>query len=200
MNQRSYGRKSEQVEDIHQLSLYDMFNEAKALRDDSKEPEITEIIISTHTRKKKTKQEEKLKGLPARVFDYELSKNELEKLFPECYKELPYETYKRLSVIPQTFFVDEHHVHVYASKKNDGRIIKAKRPADVFRTSIATPSLISAIITGKYLNHLLLERQSKLYRDYGVCLKTNTMANWVTNSVDDYYEKLYNELHKHLFR
>ncbi len=34
------------------------------------------------------------------------------------YKELPHEVYKRLHVIPETFIVDEHHVHVYASRDN----------------------------------------------------------------------------------
>ncbi|MCR5330017.1 MAG: hypothetical protein K6E62_02380, partial [Lachnospiraceae bacterium] len=43
----------------------------------------------------------------------------------------------------QTFLVDEHHVHVYASKKNDGTIVKADRPPDVFRNSLATPSLLA---------------------------------------------------------
>lgn len=32
---------------------------------------------------------------------------------------LPAEVYKRLHIIPETFIVDEHHVHVYASKDND---------------------------------------------------------------------------------
>ena len=61
MNQRSFGRKTEKKEQVpNQLSLQDyldneaVFNEPEFLSDDSKEPEITEIIISSHTRKKKT--------------------------------------------------------------------------------------------------------------------------------------------------
>ena len=38
--------------------------------------------------------------------------------------------------------------------------MRAERPADVTRDCIATPSLIAALINGKYVNHLPLERQS----------------------------------------
>lgn len=107
MNQRSFGRKTEQLDEMHQMTLFEVFNEPEVLSDDSKEPEISEIII------------------------------------------------------PQTFIVDEHHVHVYASKNNDGTIVRAPRPADVFRNSIETSSLVAAIITGKYASHLPLDRQSR---------------------------------------
>lgn len=36
----------------------------------------------------------------------------------------------------------------------DDRIVKVMRSSDFFRNSIATPSLMAAIITGKYKNHL----------------------------------------------
>lgn len=54
----------------HQMSLfemYDIFNEAEAASDESKEPDIKEVVISGHTRKVKTKREDKLEGLPSRI-------------------------------------------------------------------------------------------------------------------------------------
>lgn len=196
MNQRTFGRKTEQMDQMHQLSLFEVFNEPEFLSDNSPEPEVTEVIVSGHTRKKKTKREDNLEGLPARVYEHKLSDEELSKAFPNGYKELPPEIYKRLSIIPQTFLVDEHHVHVYASKNNDGTIVKAKRPADVFRNSLATPSLIAAIIHGKYVNHLPLERQAKCYRENGVNLEPNTMANWMIKASDLYLSLIYDKLHK----
>ena len=53
MNQRSFGRKTEQLDEMQQMNLFEIFNEPEALSDDAREPEITEIIISSHTRKKK---------------------------------------------------------------------------------------------------------------------------------------------------
>ena len=37
-------------------------------------------------------------------------------------------------------------IEVYASKSNDGTILKAPRPKDLFRNSIATPALVASII------------------------------------------------------
>lgn len=126
MNQRHFGRKSESNLDTNdgQITIFDFFNEAELLiKDDLKEPEIEEVVISSYKRSKtKGKREADLKGLPARIIEHKLSEEELAVLFPEGYKELPEEIYKRLYVIPETFMVDEHHVHVYASKKNNGVI------------------------------------------------------------------------------
>lgn len=133
------------------------------------------------------------------MIDHCLSEEELAETFPGGYKELPHEVYRRLHIIPETFIVDEHHVHVYASKDNDGTIVKAPRPADLFRNSIATASLVASIINGKYNNALPLERQSRAYRSNGINLATNTMANWVINSTDKYLSLLYDRLHQLIY-
>ena len=203
MNQRSFGRKTEKADQMdNQLSLfeiYDVFNEPEILSDGSPEPEIEEVAISGYTRKAKTKREDKLEGLPARIFEHKLSEDELSKFFPDGYKELPVETYKRLSVIPRTFMVDEHHVHVYASKTNDGRIIRAERPADLFRNSLATPSILSMVTVSKFANHMPTERQSREMAQSGVNLGTNTLSNWLIKGSDMYLSLIYDELHKKLF-
>lgn len=49
MNQRSFGRKTEQLDEMHQMTLFEVFNEPEVLSDDSTEPEISEIIIPPHT-------------------------------------------------------------------------------------------------------------------------------------------------------
>lgn len=95
-----------------------------------------------------------------------------------------------------TFLVDEHRIHQYTSKDNDGRIIKPKHSPDLFRNSIATASLVAAIINGKFNNHLPLERQSRCYKDSGVNLKTNTMANWMMRATEIHLNILYEELLK----
>ena len=202
MNQRSFGKKTEKRDSVldGQLSINEVFNEAEVKFDDSPEPEITEILVAPHTRKKKTKREEKLKDLPARIIEHKLSDEELQELFPNGYKELPYETYKRLSIIPQTFIVDEHHVHVYASKDNNGVIKRAPRSVDLFRNSVATPALVAAIMNGKYQNHLPISRQLKAYKEQGVKLEENTVSNWMINASDNYLSIIYDELHKHLYK
>lgn len=137
MNQRQFGRKTEAaLSDMDgQLTLFDSFNEAEFLKkEDAPEPAVEKVIISSYRRSRsKGKRDADLDGLPARIFEHRLSQEELDTYFPNGYKELPVETYIRLHIIPETFIVDEHHVHVYASKNNDGSIIKAQRPTDLFR-------------------------------------------------------------------
>ena len=202
MNQRQFGRHSESGLMEGQLTLFDSFNEAEATADAQlPDPDITEVVISSYRRKKSAgKREEDLEGLPARVFDHRIPDDELARLFPNGYKELPDEVYKRLHIIPETFIVDEHHVHVYASKDNDGTIVKAPRPVDLFRNSIATPSLVASILNGKYNNALPLERQSKAYKSNGINLSTNTMANWVIKSSGAYLSLLYERLHQLIYQ
>lgn len=203
MNQRHFGRKSEaNLSEIDgQISLFDSFNEVEYLNQNSaKEPEIEEIVISSYHRSKaKGKREADLDGLPARIIEHRLSDEELAIKFPNGYKELPREVYKRLHIIPETFIVDEHHVHVYASKDNDGTILKVPRPRDLFRNSIATPALVASIINGKYTNALPLERQAKTYKMNGINLATNTMANWVIRSTDMYLSLIYDRMHELIY-
>ena len=203
MNQRQFGRKSESdLSDMDgQITLFDAFNEAESLKDpNASEPEITEVIISSYKRSKtKGKRDVDLDGLPARIIEHRLSDTELKEKFPEGYKELPVDIYKRLHIIPETFIIDEHHIHVYASKSNNGVIVKAKRPVDLFRNSIATPSLVASIINGKYVNALPIERQSRTFKTNGINLSSNTMANWVINSSDSYLSLIYDRLHELIY-
>lgn len=203
LNQRHFGRKSEaNLSDMEgQLSLFDSFNEAEYMKQDSlKEPEISEIIIPSYRRSKaKGKREADLEGLPVRIIEHTFSEEELASKFPNGYKELPEEVYKRLHIIPETFIVDEHHVHVYASRDNDGTILRASRPKDLFRNSIATPALVASIINGKYSNALPLERQAKAYKMNGVNLATNTLANWVIKSTELYLSLIYERLHELIY-
>lgn len=203
LNQRRFGKKSESglSSDNTQMTIFDFFNDAEFfIKEDLKEPEITEVVISSYRRSKtKGKREADLEGLPSRIIEHTLSKEELSELFPEGYKELPKEIYKRLHIIPETFIVDEHHVHVYASKKNNGTIIKAPRPADMFRNSIATAPLLATIMNGKYANAIPLDRQSRVFKSNGINLSTNTLANWVIKGTENYLSLLYDRLHELIY-
>ena len=203
MNQRSFGKKTEKADEIAgqlDLSLFiDVFNEAEVQMDNSAEPEIESVVISSYKRSKtKGQRDADLDGLPARIFQHKLSEEQLQKLFPNGYKELPEKVYKRLVIIPETFLVDEHHLHVYASKDNSGSIVTAERPIDLFRNSIATPSLVAAIMNSKFEMHNPLDRLSRSFKSNGIKLETNTMSNWVIKGSEMYLSLLYDYLRQYL--
>lgn len=58
MNQRSFGRKTEQADQMHRLSLFEVFNEAEFFSDDPEDPVLSEIVVPSYTRKPKTLSEE----------------------------------------------------------------------------------------------------------------------------------------------
>lgn len=100
------------LSDCGRLGTMDCIDHLK--QDPLKEPEITEVIIPSYRRKKAVgKRESNLAGLPARIIEHTLSDEELAVKFPDGYKELPEEVYKRLHIIPETFIVDEHHVKFF---------------------------------------------------------------------------------------
>ncbi len=86
---------------------------------------------------------------------------------------------------PATKEVVEHHVAVYAARKED-RIIRAPHPAELLAHSVATPSLVVAIMNAKYTNALPLYRIAQEMERYDVRIPVPTMANWVIRCAERY--------------
>ena len=195
MQAQRFGRKTERLECMGQDSL---FNEAEAeSENDTDEPEAEEI---TYTRKKRTpgKLDEMLKGLPSRIENHELPQEELEEIFGEGgWKRLPDDVYRKLEYHPATKEVVEHHVAVYAAKKED-KIVRASRPADLLVHSIATPSLVAAIMNAKYTNAMPLYRIGQEFERYDVKIPVPTMANWVIRCAERYLYPLVDRLQAEL--
>lgn len=179
LRQQRFGRHSEKMDVIDgQISLFFNEPEADAAQPGSgaQEPELEEVVIRRKKRKK-GKREDDLKDIPVTVVEHTMSEDELEAAFPDGkYKRLPDEVYKRLEFHPASFEVKEHHVAVYAGMDNE-TIIKAERPKDLLRGSIATPSLEAAIINGKYVNSMPLYRMEQEFKRNDVNLDHQNMAN-----------------------
>lgn len=183
-----------------QISIYDLgFNEAEALTEKSvpKEPQMEEVV--SYKRKKRAgKREEDLKGFPVEEIDHPIDEERLSQLFPDGYTSLPDEVYRKLEMIPSTFKVIEHHIKVYKGK--DGKIVKADHPREMISNSIATPSLVAAIINAKYINALPLYRQEQEYKRNGVSISRQTMANWCILSAERYLSLITDRLKEELLK
>ena len=167
MNSRQFGKKSERyLAGSDQLTMLDFgFNEAEATIQGQliNEPDINTVIVPEHKRRKRTgKREEDLSGFPVTIVEHNLSEEELKEKFPDGYDRLPDEVYKKLELHPATFEVKEHHIAVYKGK--NGEMAKAEHPKEMLNNSIATPSLVAAVINGKYVNAVPLYRQEQEYK------------------------------------
>ena len=200
MNVNTYGRKTEKVlsADPNQLNF---LNEMEAIEDgieyadgSEAEPETEEI---TYSRKKaKGKRKLDLEGLPKVIENHEIPEEELVAKFGENgWKRLPDQVYSKLEVKPAQFTVIEHHIAVYASKKTD-KIIKAKHPVELLNNSIATSSLVSGVMNGKFANAMPFYRIEKEFATYGAPVSRQDMAHWVIKCCEVYLNLVYDRMHE----
>ena len=98
----------------------EIFNEVEHLIGEqiSMDPAIDTVIVPEHKRRKrKGKQDEDLMNFDTKIIEHTLTDAELSSLFPQGYRRLPDEVYKKLELIPAVFEVHEHHVDVYIRKE-----------------------------------------------------------------------------------
>lgn len=199
MNVNTYGRKTEKlIEDPDQIRF---FNEVEAVQDETdyddgepEESEETETIAYTRKKKQKGKRETDLSRFEHVQIMHELSEEELTEEFGEGgWKRLPDQIYTKLEVEPAKYWVAEHHIAVYAGKKDD-HIRKAEHPAELLNNSIASASVVAGIMNGKYTNLMPLYRIAKEFENHDVCISKQNMANWVIRCSERYLSLVYNRL------
>ena len=198
-NQNRFGRRSEKLDVIDgQLSLFD---EAEALSDPAiPEPEAEEVVQAYKRKRPKGKREEDLKGLPVEPHDHDVSEEDLDEFYGAGnWKKMPDEVYKRLRYEPATWTVEEHTVKVYVGTGgiHQDEFYRGNRPKDLLRNSIVTPSLGAAILNGKYVNALPLNRISQEFDRNGLTISRQTMANWII-SFSRYFRPVWERMKYHL--
>ena len=197
MNARHFGRSTETLETLP--GQINIFNETEAAAAEViAEPAIEQVVV--RRKKKKGQRKEDLSRLPKRIENHKLTKEQLKDIFGENgWKRLPDEVYSRVEYQPTVKEVVEHHVAVYAAKKTDvDTIVRADRPVYLLRNSIATPSLVAAIMNAKYTNAIPLYRIAQDFEQNDMILGRATMANWVIRCSERYLSLVYDRLQKHL--
>lgn len=203
-NQARFGRRSEKLDVIDgQMSLFDIFDEAEVLSDPSVEEPSAEIVVNAHKRKKqKGKRDADLEGFPTEDCPHPVSEEELVAFYGEGnWRQLPSETYKRLRYEPASWTVEVHTVDVYVGTggNHQDEFLRGNRPKDLLRNSIVTPSLGGAVLNGKFVNAMPLNRISQEFERNGLTISRQTLANWVI-AFDRYLKPVWNEMKKQLLQ
>lgn len=199
-----FGRSSEKMEDYGQICFMEIdgqivfFNEAEAVSDlDAPEPE--ELEVRKKRKRPKDKKEKDLEDLPVIPVYHYLDEEALTREFGEGgWKQLPDAIGRHYRFVPAKVEVEEHHVGVYASKK-DGHMVKAPHPKTLLHGSLVSSSLAAAIMNGKYVNAVPLYRLEKEFERYGLAISRQTMANWMIRLGEGYLGVLYDRLHELLY-
>lgn len=202
---RRFGRSSERHVTEGQVSFMEVdgeivfFNEPEAVADQDTEKEKQEAPRHRTPKKKKGKREEDIEGLPVVKVEHTMTEEQLSDTFGEGgYKRLPDEVYHRYKFTPAKVEVEEHHVAVYAGKKDD-TIVRAEHPGYLLRGSLVSPSMEAAIMNAKYVNACPLYRQEKEFERYGITVSRQNMAYWTVECAERYLAVLYDHLHEKMY-
>lgn len=195
-----FGKRSEKLDTIDgQLALFD---EAETTADlDADEPTAEEVVHSYKRKKKSGKREEDLSAFQENEPEWHrVSKEDLDAFFGEGnWKAMPVETYKKLRYEPASWSVDVHNVEVYVGTGglHQDEFLRGKRPKDLIKNSIVTPSLGAAILNGKYVNALPLNRISQEFARNDLDLSRQTMSNWII-AFAKYFRPIWKRMKYHL--
>lgn len=190
-NQQRFGRSTETMKTIDGQMF--LFNEADKRYDAKVEEPEADEMIPAKPRKKKTKgqREIDLKDFSEEIIPaHTVPLEKLDAFYGKGnWKRMPDETYKRLRHEPESWTVEVHTVEVYVGTDgyHQDEFLRGDRPKDIFPNSIVTPSLLSSILNGKYVNAAPLYRIEQEFMRNDVSISRQTMANWIINSSDRYF-------------
>jgi len=198
---QKFGASSEKSE-YDQLSI---FNEAEKEADDNvSEPTLEEI---TYKRKKQVgKKKDMLKDLPTEEVEYFLPEEETKCKICGSDRHIMGKNIRlELKIIPPEVKVVKHITYVYSCRncENNGdsvSIVKSVAPEPLIKGSIASPSLVSYIMTQKFVNAMPLNRQEQDFKRFGIDISRQNMANWVIRCANDWLEPLYSTMKEILLR
>ncbi|WP_422379858.1 IS66 family transposase [Marinicellulosiphila megalodicopiae] len=168
-----------------------LFDEAELEFDDQIElieQDEAEIEVPAHKRKKK-KRPAIPEDAPVEDIIYDLTDEEkICSIDGTQLVKMGEETHKQVKIIPQQIKVIRHVRFKYTCPccaKSEKKTFKtAPKPALPIEKSIATPSLLSYIITNKYCDGMPLYRQVETFKRYGFEFDRTSFANWMIKCGD----------------
>lgn len=203
LNNNRFGKSSEKLDTDNQISFMEVdgnivfFNEAEAVA--SLDEEYEEDETKPRGKKTKGKRVMDIQGLPVNPVEHKMSEAELVAEFGEDgWYELEDEIYRRYSFTPMKVEIEEHHVGVYKSKR-DNHFKKADHPAYLLRNSLVSPSLLAGIWNAKYVNATPLYRQEQEFQRMGLNINRADMAHWTILCAERYLSIFYDYLHQKLY-
>jgi len=176
--QKRFGASSE----AH-LGQGELFNEAE-VEDDKTEVVKQEV---SYTRRQ-PKRQNLPKDLPREVIIHDISDDEKTcDCCGEALHQMGESVSEKLEFIPAQIKVIEHVRLKYSCRGCDkhgtkNKVKIAPLPTSTIPKGIATPSLLSQIITSKYQYGLPLYRQESMFKQYGIALGRKTMSEWMIKS------------------
>ncbi len=202
----TFGRRTETKGAICPDLEPSLFDEAETEAKQSvKEPPV-ETVVKAHTRKKKngTAAKEALDHLPQELIEEKVvTLPEDKQSCDHCgHKLFPVGTSlvrEEVEFIPARIRIIRYMRTSYECrecKKNDvPTMVKPAVPQPVIPHSFASPSLVSHVMVGKYVNAVPLYRQEKEWHQMNLPVSRATLANWIIIASKEWLEPLCDRMH-----
>ncbi len=86
---------------------------------------------------------------------------------------------EQLDVIPAILQVKRIRRPRYGCRGCEGAVVQAKAPPRIVENGMPTTTLVTSIVVAKFAWHLPLNRQTQIFRGYGIELDRSTLVHWV---------------------
>lgn len=86
---------------------------------------------------------------------------------------------EQLDVIPAILQVKRIRRPRYGCRGCEAAVVQAKAPARIIDNGLPTVALVASVAVAKFSWHLPLNRQTKIFRGYGIELDRSTLVHWV---------------------
>lgn len=196
---RLFGRSREEAPAGQEAFV---FNEAETVAVPiADEPAIEEVVVERHTRKSGQRREQ-VKNLETR--DVEYPATEEQQKCPCCHEPMHFvdwQVRQEVEYIPAKAVLVNHKQPIYACRdcqeSGESTPIHTVKtmPEPAFPKSLASPSLVSHIITQKFVMSAPLYRQEQNMEGLGVLFSRQTMANWTIRAAS-IMKPLYDRMHE----
>lgn len=123
--------------------------------------------------------------LPRETVEHDLS--EEHKCCPECgemRQRIGCETSEQLEFVPAVLKVIEHVRWKYACRRCQEHVAIAAPPGKPIEKGLPGPGLLSALVVGKYADHLPLYRLEDVFARSGVELSRSTLCRWALQTAE----------------
>lgn len=184
---RKYAKKTEKtISPYIQISLFDnsdIFNEAETIADKEQSAKDEYEVITYKRKKRQNKTNLKNENIVTIEIDHRLEGDDL--LCPKCnqeLKEMGHKEVRTYNFVPAKL---ELHVHKeysykcnYCSKDDKALIVHSKRITS-FPKLMVEDSFVSNVIVEKYLKHVPLYRQEKVFNNMGLEVTRKNFSNWI---------------------
>jgi transposase len=182
LQRRAFGPKKERWESQEQ-GLLGLFNEAETEAKKPEEDQNEEVVAVKGFERKRGKRKPLPEHLPRRVVTVELPESERVTEDGIELKVIGKEISEKLVYEPACIEVIEYHRLRYGVDSGDP--VKTAPPVpSIIPKGIATPSLLSGIVTNKYADGLPLYRQEEMFDRIGVDLSRGSMARWIIQAAE----------------